>query len=462
MFRDIPVFVVMVLLTTLVQMSTARHKRDNNPDLLKLGQCPTFDEGTKGVCRELCTILDDTTCPGDQKCCDNGCGHTCHEPISSQHVVKQGDCPPVAAEGAICTKECDDDGECPGRDKCCNNGCGNQCMFPLNIRPKEGRCPVFNKGGRCGVENCTHDYDCQGKKKCCNNGCGQVCADPALDVDDLDGRRPNDCPLIHVNEAILGTCFDLCKHDDHCQVGQRCCSNGCGLVCVDVLSVSNDVNQTTGLCNAGWIQHDRSCYMLEVFKHEYSLAASECVIRHPFGHLADFQDEDEFHWANNVIRNDKGFDESASIWVGLHQNDHGDWMWSDGTLLDYDLWIYGEPNFDSVCGATKQNGLLDDLCINNNRFMCEYELDNPPSIVPVLREVVDNSVQNTVVLLHQLDEAVIVVIVLAVMVALGAIIGSVIYFIKAKPSVNPIVRRRRGYDDHEKMMNDVAPDVFAL
>ena len=41
-------------------------------------------------------------------------------------VVKPGKCPPPGI--GICVKLCKGDGTCPGEMKCCFNGCGHQCM----------------------------------------------------------------------------------------------------------------------------------------------------------------------------------------------------------------------------------------------------------------------------------------------------------------------------------------------
>lgn len=47
------------------------------------------------------------------------------------------------------------------------------------LRDKEGVCPTPELGqvGLC-VESCTHDYECDGHQKCCSNGCGHVCMEP--------------------------------------------------------------------------------------------------------------------------------------------------------------------------------------------------------------------------------------------------------------------------------------------
>ena len=45
---------------------------------------------------------------------------------------------------------------------------------------KTGECPRLEEGnvGLCW-EECNNDGDCAGDSKCCSNGCGHVCMNPA-------------------------------------------------------------------------------------------------------------------------------------------------------------------------------------------------------------------------------------------------------------------------------------------
>ena len=45
---------------------------------MKSGECPNT-EGMIGICVEQCAA--DDSCEGEQKCCSNGCGHTCMAPV---------------------------------------------------------------------------------------------------------------------------------------------------------------------------------------------------------------------------------------------------------------------------------------------------------------------------------------------------------------------------------------------
>lgn len=44
---------------------------------LKDGMCPVPDKNSSAICTEECQM--DSNCTGTQKCCFNGCGHTCQE-----------------------------------------------------------------------------------------------------------------------------------------------------------------------------------------------------------------------------------------------------------------------------------------------------------------------------------------------------------------------------------------------
>ena len=39
------------------------------------GSCPRLEDDIGGICVEMCQ--GDADCDADEKCCSNGCGHTC-------------------------------------------------------------------------------------------------------------------------------------------------------------------------------------------------------------------------------------------------------------------------------------------------------------------------------------------------------------------------------------------------
>ena len=44
------------------------------------GECPFIESGDVGVCVDTCSH--DGDCQESQKCCSNGCGHSCVETVS--------------------------------------------------------------------------------------------------------------------------------------------------------------------------------------------------------------------------------------------------------------------------------------------------------------------------------------------------------------------------------------------
>ncbi|KAF7235786.1 WAP four-disulfide core domain protein 18, partial [Varanus komodoensis] len=61
------------------QAQRAQRCLRQTPEIRKPGACPRPTGA--GLCVESCSA--DDACPGDQKCCSNGCGHTCQTPLLS-------------------------------------------------------------------------------------------------------------------------------------------------------------------------------------------------------------------------------------------------------------------------------------------------------------------------------------------------------------------------------------------
>lgn len=136
----------------------------------KSGSCPELTGF--GICIVECASDDD--CSGNLKCCSNGCGLTCQQPLSGQ---KPGKCPSPNPTGlTTCAFQCKTDDDCSGTFKCCSHGCGTTCQAPASD-PKPGRCPIPTGAGIC-VEECVTDDDCSEELKCCSNGCGTTCQRP--------------------------------------------------------------------------------------------------------------------------------------------------------------------------------------------------------------------------------------------------------------------------------------------
>ncbi|KAK3595252.1 hypothetical protein CHS0354_010860 [Potamilus streckersoni] len=95
----------------------------------------------------------------------------CPQELSLIEVTKPGTCPKPPPIGS-CVEQCSSDKECPGGQKCCSNGCGHTCQTPI-VRSQR-TCPIPSGFGTC-VEECSSNADCPRGRICCSNGCGHTC-----------------------------------------------------------------------------------------------------------------------------------------------------------------------------------------------------------------------------------------------------------------------------------------------
>ncbi|KAA0706851.1 hypothetical protein E1301_Tti002171 [Triplophysa tibetana] len=191
-------------------------------DIAKPGVCPS-SRFSIGLCAEFC--FNDRECPGNEKCCSNGCGHQCTPP----YTAKPGVCPRrmLGVRPAVCAELCDDDSNCPGDEKCCSNRCGRQCTLPQKDIVKPGVCPSRRfEVGVC-AELCANDSNCPGGEKCCSNRCGRQCTPPQTVIEPrgasasgypkqtrrLTKAKPGVCPR---RRFRVGVCAELCANDRDC------------------------------------------------------------------------------------------------------------------------------------------------------------------------------------------------------------------------------------------------------
>ncbi|XP_067662159.1 uncharacterized protein [Haliotis asinina] len=139
------------------------------PVVNKTGMCPPRNSTMMGTCAEACTS--DASCPGAEKCCSNGCGHACqqpvyyHNPCQNMTCYNGGSCYPMGNSSSC---------------MCPSGYTGYMCQTWMpNQNNKTGMCPPRNStmAGACW-EACTSDASCPGAEKCCSNGCGHTCQQP--------------------------------------------------------------------------------------------------------------------------------------------------------------------------------------------------------------------------------------------------------------------------------------------
>ncbi|XP_078366590.1 uncharacterized protein LOC144650724 isoform X3 [Oculina patagonica] len=213
----------------------------------KPGKCPNVTQN-QAFCDKKGDMCDkDTHCPGSQKCCHNGCQRDCTVP-DTVRKLKPGVCPQQdAIDPKLCknTKnECELDGDCFGHLKCCFNGCYNECSRTPRPKPKRGECPLadYIPPENCSdtTDKCNEDSQCPGKDKCCATGCLSECITPAAK------KKPGECPLNdYIPPELCEVTEDLCQEDEDCKRTDKCCFSGCRLECMTPPTV---IVEKPGVC----------------------------------------------------------------------------------------------------------------------------------------------------------------------------------------------------------------------
>ncbi|KAG1962197.1 tissue factor pathway inhibitor, partial [Pimephales promelas] len=211
------------------------------------GVCPsrTIDPGMCVLIRFV-SCADDSECTNNQKCCSNGCGFQCMDPVT----VKPGVCPKTNSDIRCIRKDdelCADDSECPDNQKCCRTACGGtRCTAPVTVKP--GVCPKTNSEIRCirkDYELCADDSECPDNQKCCGTPCGGTrCMAPVT-------VNPGVCPGTRYGpEECTWIKFVSCADDSDCAKNQKCCNNGCGLQCMAAVTDVCRLPMDPGPCEA--------------------------------------------------------------------------------------------------------------------------------------------------------------------------------------------------------------------
>jgi len=155
-------------------------------------------------------------CAADEYCCGCGITGTCRKtPCMERCAIgpcpptqKPGSCPAVP-QGLMCAlvfdpNQCTNDDACPGDKKCCSNGCANACVDVAQPSPpaptvKPGNCPVRRSDLACAMvfdpNSCRNDDACPGDQKCCSNGCSRYCVD-VTETPALPTIKPGNCPVV--------------------------------------------------------------------------------------------------------------------------------------------------------------------------------------------------------------------------------------------------------------------------
>ncbi|XP_033114355.1 uncharacterized protein LOC117114776 [Anneissia japonica] len=190
------------------------------------GSCPAPEDGTVGICSEMCSS--DNDCEGSMKCCSNGCGHVCKNPLCPEvlcriycehgHQQDENGC-----DLCVC-KECDGEVDCNG--DCGGTATINRCQQCVGGRTRKRNNYGMDECGHCirhdGYVNTMDCNDvCDGEAE--ENECG-VCVGGSTGRDEDSGldscgqcktsrRRgsPASRPTKDCNDVCGGTArTDLC------------------------------------------------------------------------------------------------------------------------------------------------------------------------------------------------------------------------------------------------------------
>ena len=151
--------------------------------------------------------------------------------IPSDSLLSYSSCPETGGLAGICSEECSNDTDCIAQQKCCSNGCGHTCIKPVSIPyialPLE--CPDFsNKPIICDVRECNDSSDCADNKFCCQNPCGSVVCTPPSPP-----PFPCTAAVNSLNGALLGGFVPKCDSEDGSFRPLQCFSYYCWCVATD-------------------------------------------------------------------------------------------------------------------------------------------------------------------------------------------------------------------------------------
>ncbi|XP_029295827.1 asialoglycoprotein receptor-like 1 [Cottoperca gobio] len=94
-----------------------------------------------------------------------------------------------------------------------------------------------------------------------------------------------------------------------------------------------------GACRAGWVSHERSCYLLSTDAVTWSRAEERC--RALSGHLVVLNNVEELDYISKIV------EINFNYWIGLVEREHeGHWSWVDGTDFKSTptFWDNGQPD----------------------------------------------------------------------------------------------------------------------
>ncbi|XP_038049720.1 uncharacterized protein LOC119723229 [Patiria miniata] len=195
-------------------------------------KCPAVPGGVARICEERCAA--DNNCEKQHKCCSNGCGHVCIKACKPLKCKKACELGYVRnRKGCEICKCREPFQERPIPDKAPPQeppaGSEPEVPEPKPERPKEPPAgsepevpePIPERPNVCPQVRCA--YPCPKGFKKDENGCGTCECKGKVD-------HRGKCPAVPMD--VAGICEERCAADNNCEKQHKCCSNGCGHICI--------------------------------------------------------------------------------------------------------------------------------------------------------------------------------------------------------------------------------------
>uniref|UniRef100_A0A3P9JZL0 C-type lectin domain-containing protein n=1 Tax=Oryzias latipes TaxID=8090 RepID=A0A3P9JZL0_ORYLA len=148
---------------------------------------------------------------------------------------------------------------------------------------------------------------------------------------------------------------------------------GLALMAVDP-SDEQQLKLLRGNCPMFWYSYGDRCYKYVATPMTWGNAELHCVSQN--ANLVSVHSVEEEAFVKMLIQN---FDPAeAPNWIGLSDaQEEGGWMWSDGSKVDFQAWLTGEPNNshgNEHCGTTNWGTTKewnDHRCTYTHPFVCK-------------------------------------------------------------------------------------------
>ncbi|XP_053713142.1 CD209 antigen-like protein E isoform X2 [Synchiropus splendidus] len=133
------------------------------------------------------------------------------------------------------------------------------------------------------------------------------------------------------------------------------------------------LNELEKYLQQGWLYFRTSLYYVSPVQKSWFDSRNFCVERGADLVVINSREEQEF--TNQFVR---------ITWIGLsQQQDNGQWVWVDGTLLTRSFWSPGEPNdFEGIeencteiCEHSIEKSWNDAPCQQTNFWICEKNIN---------------------------------------------------------------------------------------